>query len=150
MRESHTSEIYQKLTRLQAARDAAAAPGRVGPVSAGSAKGSPAASATSTPAPTTAAAAPSMAPFVTQMVERALAVARFRQELDERIASAGIAGVEDVLELSDRLRSGLDRVLPDEIDQAQAQLDRVRDGFTHLGDELQHLKTVKLELTSER
>jgi len=91
-----------------------------------------------------------MAPFVTQMVERALAVARFRQELDERIASVGIAGVEDVLELSDRLRSGLDRVLPDEIDQAQAQLDRVRDGFTHLGDELQHLKTVKLELTSER
>ena len=91
-----------------------------------------------------------MAASLTQMVEQTVAVARFRQDLDDRVSSVGIAGVEDVLMLSNQLRGGLGRVSPAEIEQAKAQLDRLRDDFAHLGDELQRLKALKLELSAER
>jgi hypothetical protein len=145
------SEIYQKLRKLQAERDAIEAALRGERPSERSAESPPAASPTSTPAAASATAATlSMAASLTQMVEQTLAIARFRQELDDRVSSTGVGSIEGVLMLSNQLRSGLDRVLPAEIEQAEAQLDRLRDDFAHLGDELQRLKMLKLELSAER
>ena len=144
------SEIYRKLRQLQTEREEIEAALRSERVAEGAAKRAPAASATSTSAPEHAIAATrSMAASLTQLVEHTLAVARFQQELDDRVSTVDIAGIEGILLLSDRLRSGLGRVLPAEIEQAEADLGRLRDDFARLGDELQRLKTLKLDLPQE-
>jgi hypothetical protein len=131
------SEIYQKLRRLQAEREAGAGGARVTERSAAA-------------SPTSKRAAPSsVAAMLTQMVERATAVARFWQEVDDRVSGVDIAGIEGILMLSNRLRGGLDRVPSAEIEQTEAQLDRLREGFVQLGEELQRLKTLKLDVPPE-
>jgi hypothetical protein len=135
------SEIYQKLRKLQAEREGGAGvtdrPAAEPPLSKQAAR--------------SAGAAPSaVAAMLTQMVERATAVARFCQDVDDRVSSVEIDGVEGIFMLSDRLRGGLDRVLSAEIEQAEAQLDRLREGFVHLGEEIERLRTLKLDVSAER
>ena len=140
------SEIYQKLRKLQAEREAGA-----GLDAAGVTERSAAAPPTSRRAARGAGAPPSsVAAMLRQMVERATGVARFWQEVDDRVSSIDVAGIEGIFMLSDRLRGGLDRVLSAEIEQAEAQLDRLREGFVHLGEELQRLRTLKLDVSPER
>ena len=77
---------------------------------------------------------------------RAAAVTRFGAELQRRMGEAGLKGVQGLFALADQLHRALATVSPAEIDDAEADLERVAEQVRTMKDNLRQLKSVKSDL----
>jgi hypothetical protein len=81
-----------------------------------------------------------------QMLEQAEAVLRFSGEVQRRMSEVGVEGITGVMNLYTQLRTALEKVSHDEIDWAAAEVGRVLEYLTKIGDELNRLKSLKQSL----
>jgi hypothetical protein len=81
-----------------------------------------------------------------QTLEQAEAVLRFSGEVQRRMLEVGVEGIGGVMSLYAKLRSALEKVSHDELDWAGAEVSRVLDSLTVMGDEIKRLKALKLTL----
>ncbi|TMA51449.1 MAG: hypothetical protein E6J75_18450 [Deltaproteobacteria bacterium] len=80
------------------------------------------------------------------MVRQTDQIINFTNEINRRIAEAGITGVEGLVGLYDQLRSALGKVSQQELEWAQGEVNRVLEGLRRLSEELSHLAALKAAL----
>src|SRR5205807_592228 len=80
------------------------------------------------------------------MVRQTDQIINFTNEINRRIAEAGITGVEGLVGLYDQLRSALGKVSQQELEWAQGEVNRVLERLRRLSEELSHLAALKAAL----
>ena len=77
------------------------------------------------------------------LLEQTAAVTRFGAELHRRMGEAGLDGLHGLFALADQLRRALGTVAANEIDTAEADLERVAEQVRTMQGNLRELKSVK-------
>ena len=91
--------------------------------------------------------APAARPATGQpLLEQAASVSRFGAELHRRMGEAGLDGVQGLFALADQLQRALATVSSPELDNAEADLDRVSEQIRSMKDNLRQLKMVKADI----
>ena len=80
------------------------------------------------------------------MVRQTDQIINFTNEINRRIAEAGITGVDGLVGLYDQLRSALGKVSHQELEWAQGEVNRVLERLRRLSEELAHLAALKAAL----
>ena len=80
------------------------------------------------------------------MVRQTDQIINFTNEINRRIAEAGITGVDGLVGLYDQLRSALGKVSHQELEWAQGEVTRVLERLRRLSEELSHLAALKAAL----
>ena len=80
------------------------------------------------------------------MVRQTDQIINFTNEINRRIAEAGITGVDGLVGLYDQLRSALGKVSHQELEWAQGEVNRVLERLRRLSEELSHLAALKAAL----
>jgi hypothetical protein len=81
-----------------------------------------------------------------EMVRQTDQLINFTREINRRMAESGVSSVEGLVALYDQLRSALAKVSPQELEWAQAEVNRVLESLKRLSAELTHLAALKAAL----
>jgi hypothetical protein len=81
-----------------------------------------------------------------EMLRQTDQIVSFANELNRRMSEAGVTGVEGLVHLYDQLRAALGKISSQEIDWAQAEVNRVVERLKKLSEELSHLAALKSAL----
>ena len=76
------------------------------------------------------------------------AISRFAEELRVRLSSAGLDGLEGVLAAHVRIRSALESVSSDELDEMRARIAALRGVLGEAAERLERLRRLKESLAS--
>jgi hypothetical protein len=80
------------------------------------------------------------------LLERAVAVTRFGDEVHRRLGEVGLDGVRGLFALADQLQRALAMVSQPELDIAEADLERVANQVHAMKEKLRQLRVVKADL----
>jgi len=78
-----------------------------------------------------------------EMLRQTDQIVSFANEINRRMAEAGVTGVEGLVHLYDQLRAALGKISTQEIEWAQAEVGRVVEQLKKLSAELSHLAALK-------
>ncbi|MEW6272113.1 MAG: hypothetical protein AB1689_22755 [Thermodesulfobacteriota bacterium] len=80
---------------------------------------------------------------VEQTIQQVEAIFRFNQEVDRRFAECGIGSTGELLQIYGQLRQAVERLSFPELEWASQEAGRLHQRLRELGEELQHLSTLK-------
>jgi hypothetical protein len=84
------------------------------------------------------------------LIEQATHALRIRAEVEQRVATEGVSGIDGLLEMAERLKSALGHVTVDELDRSLAAVARCAERLTVARTSFEQLQDLKRRVEAGR